>query len=189
MSNPYSRVTPELEKLATMCKKSSTIDTSLFEKYNVKRGLRNLEGKGVLAGLTEISDIHATKIVDGKEVPCKGKLYYRGIDVEKIVEGLIEEDRFGYEEVTYLLLFGKLPDVEELAGFTKMLANYRTLPTSFVRDIIMKAPSKDMMNALARSVLTMYYYDDRASDISLPNVLRQCLQNAGRHRTSTVTEK
>ncbi|OPL10388.1 MAG: citrate synthase [Firmicutes bacterium ML8_F2] len=176
MSNPYSRVTPELEKLATMCKKSSTIDTSLFEKYNVKRGLRNLEGKGVLAGLTEISDIHATKIVDGKEVPCKGKLYYRGIDVEKIVEGLIEEDRFGYEEVTYLLLFGKLPDVEELAGFTKMLANYRTLPTSFVRDIIMKAPSKDMMNALARSVLTMYYYDDRASDISLPNVLRQCLQ-------------
>ncbi|MFO8191283.1 MAG: citrate/2-methylcitrate synthase [Bacillota bacterium] len=176
MSNPYSRVTPELEKLATMCRKSSTIDTSLFEKYNVKRGLRNLEGKGVLAGLTEISDIYATKVVDGKEGPCEGKLYYRGIDVEKIVEGLIEEDRFGYEEVTYLLLFGKLPNAEELASFTEMLANYRTLPTSFVRDIIMKAPSKDMMNALARSVLTMYYYDDRASDISLPNVLRQCLQ-------------
>ncbi|MDY6827129.1 MAG: citrate/2-methylcitrate synthase [Bacillota bacterium] len=176
MSNPYSRVTPELEKLAEMCKQSSTIDTSLYEKYNVKRGLRNLEGKGVLAGLTEISDIYATKIVDGKEVPCEGKLYYRGIDVEEIVEGLIEEDRFGYEEVTYLLLFGRLPDAEELVRFTEMLANYRTLPTSFVRDIIMKAPSKDMMNALARSVLTMYYYDDRASNTSLPNVLRQCLQ-------------
>ena len=114
--------------------------------------------------------------VDGKQVPCEGKLYYRGYNIEDLVNGFIRDQRFGFEEVTYLLLFGKLPSKEDLKEFSNMLAAYRSLPTSFVRDIILKAPSQDMMNTLARSVLTLYTYDDRADDISLPNVLRQCLQ-------------
>ena len=126
--------------------------------------------------MTVISEIISSKIVDGKEYPCEGKLYYRGIDVEEIVEGFIKEDRFGYEEVAYLLLFGELPDAKRLEDFNRILANYRSLPTNFVRDIIMKAPSHDMMNTLARSVLTMYSYDDYADDNTLPNVLRQSLQ-------------
>ncbi len=130
----------------------------------------------MLAGLTEISEIVSSKIIDGKEHPCEGKLYYRGIDVEEIVDGFIKENRFGFEEVAYLLMFGRLPDAQELNRFTRILDNYRSLPTNFVRDIIMKAPSQDMMNTLSRSVLTMYSYDDYAEDISLPNVLRQSLQ-------------
>jgi citrate synthase len=130
----------------------------------------------VLTGLTEISEIVSTKIVDGKKVPCEGKLYYRGIDIEEIVNGFIKENRFGFEEIAYLLMFGELPNSHELEEFNRILGNYRSLPTNFVRDIIMKAPSQDMMNTLARSVLTMYAYDDRAEDDSLPNVLRQCLQ-------------
>ena len=130
----------------------------------------------MLTGLTEISEVCSTKLVDGESVPCEGKLYYRGVDVEKIVGGFIRENRFGFEETAYLLLFGELPDRKTLDKFTALLAQYRTLPTSFVRDIIMKAPSKDMMNTLARSVLTLYSYDERADDVSVPNVLRQCLQ-------------
>jgi len=176
MSNRFSRVTPEISDLSALCESNSTIDPSLYEKYNVKRGLRDLDGKGVLAGLTEISDIVAFKVKDGKEYPCEGKLYYRGIDVEELVAGFIREDRYGFEEVAYLLVFGRLPNTRELSGFKRILAEYRSLPTSFVRDIIMKAPSQDMMNTLARSVLTMYSYDDNADDTSLPNVLRQLLQ-------------
>jgi len=176
MTNRFSQTNPEILELATRFERNSKIDPTLYDKYNVKRGLRDLDGKGVLTGLTNISEIVSSKIVDGKERPCEGKLYYRGIDIEKIVEGFITENRFGYEEVAYLLLFGKLPNVEQLNKFNQLLANYRTLPTSFVRDIIMKAPSKDMMNTLARSVLTMYSYDDYADDTSLPNVLRQSLQ-------------
>ena len=142
----------------------------------VKRGLRDLNGKGVLVGLTEISEVSSTREVDGKTVPADGELYYRGYNVRDIIQGLPEGSHFGFEECTYLLLFGKLPTADELSDFTRMLSDYRTLPTSFVRDIIMKAPSKDMMNTLARSVLTLYSYDDMADDISLPNVLRQCLQ-------------
>lgn len=176
MSICFSKITPEILKLSDLCQRNSSIDPSLYEKYDVKRGLRDLSGKGVLTGLTEISEIVSTEIIDGKEYPCGGKLYYRGFDVEKIVNGFIKEDRFGFEEVAYLLMFGQLPNIRELKEFNRILGNYRSLPTSFVRDIIMKAPSQDMMNTLARSVLTMYAYDDRAEDDSLPNVLRQCLQ-------------
>ena len=174
--NTYSTITPEIEKLASLSEKASVIDPELYTRYDVKRGLRDNNGKGVLTGLTNISDVRATEIIDGKTVPAHGKLLYRGYDVRDLVIGFTKEGRFGYEEVAYLLLFNKLPTAGELAEFTEMLANYRSLPTHFVRDIIMKAPSKDMMNTLARSVLTLYSYDDHADDTSLPNVLRQCLE-------------
>ena len=174
--NTFSEITPEIIRLAGMSEQAGIIDTDLFTKYDVKRGLRDLNGKGVLAGLTNISDVRASKIVDGVQVPTHGRLFYRGYDVKDLVDGFAGENRFGFEEVTYLLLFDKLPAKDELAEFTKLLSGYRSLPTSFVRDIIMKAPSNDMMNTLARSVLTLYSYDDRADDTSLPNVLRQCLQ-------------
>lgn len=169
-------ITPEILKLAQMSQNAGIIDSELFTKYEVKRGLRDLNGKGVLAGLTNISDVRATKVIDGVSYPVHGRLFYRGYDVKDLVTGFTKENRFGFEEVTYLLLFDKLPNDKELKEFSELLANYRTLPTSFVRDIIMKAPSKDMMNTLARSVLTLYSYDNRADDTSIPNVLRQCLQ-------------
>jgi citrate synthase len=163
-------------KLTEICNAGCGIDPALYGKYDVKRGLRDINGKGVLAGLTEIGDVVSYKTVDGQTVPCDGHLYYRGYDIEDLVNGFLAEDRFGFEEVTYLLLTGQLPNKTELDDFCQLLANFRTLPTNFVRDIIMKAPSQDMMNTLARSVLTMYAYDDRADDTSLPNVMRQCVQ-------------
>ena len=169
------KVTPEIENLTEICKDHSTLSLSLYGKYDVKRGLRDVNGKGVLAGLTQVSNVCATKVVDGKEVPCAGKLSYRGYDIKDLTRGFIEDDRFGFEETTYLLMFGKLPTAQELQDFTKLLANQRSLPTNFVRDVIMKAPSKDIMNALSRSVLTLYCYDKNPDDIALPNVLRQCL--------------
>ncbi len=174
--NTYSDITPEIVRLAKLSEEAGIIDSELFTKYEVKRGLRDLNGKGVLAGLTHISDVRAKEIVDGAEVPAHGRLFYRGYDVQDLVSGFTSENRFGFEEIAYLLLFSKLPDKKELAEFEQLLGGYRSLPTSFVRDIIMKAPSKDMMNTLARSVLTLFSYDDRADDTSLPNVLRQCLQ-------------
>ena len=173
--NSYSDITPEIVRLAEISRKAGIIDTELFTKYDVKRGLRDLNGKGVLAGLTNISDVRAVKMVNGESVPCDGRLFYRGYQVKDLVGGL-KDGRFGCEEISYLLLFNKLPSRRELEDFEKLLIHYRSLPTSFVRDIIMKAPSKDMMNTLARSILTLYSYDDRADDVSLPNVLRQCLQ-------------
>lgn len=175
-NNSYSEITPEIIRLSKLSEEAGVIDSELFTKYEVKRGLRDLNGKGVLAGLTNISDVRATEIVNGVSVPAHGRLIYRGYDVKDLVTGFTKADRFGFEEVSYLLLFNKLPTEKELADFRMLLSHYRTLPTSFVRDIIMKAPSKDMMNTLARSVLTLYSYDDRADDTSLPNVLRQCLQ-------------
>lgn len=174
--NVFSEITPDIIRLAKMSEQADLIDTELFTKYDVKRGLRDLNGKGVLAGLTHISDVRAKEIVDGVEVPAHGRLFYRGYNVQDLVTGFTKDNRFGFEEVTYLLLFDKLPNEKELADFRVLLSRYRSLPTSFVRDIIMKAPSSDMMNTLARSVLTLYSYDDRADDVSLPNVLRQCLQ-------------
>ena len=174
--NRYSEITPEIFKLTELCLNNSCIDPELYSVHQVKRGLRDINGQGVLAGLTEISEIQSSKVVDGKNVSCEGKLFYRGVDVEEIVEGFTKENRFGFEETTYLLLFGNLPSKQELADFQALLANYRTLPTSFVRDIIMKAPSFDMMNTLSRSVLTLYAYDAKANDTSIPNVLRQCLE-------------
>ncbi|MCI5936410.1 MAG: citrate/2-methylcitrate synthase [Eubacterium sp.] len=166
-----------LHKMASVCEESSTIDSTLFSKYEVKRGLRDVNGQGVLTGLTEISEIVSYTMVDREIIPCDGKLYYQGIDIEEIVDGFLAEKRFGYEEVVYLLLFGKLPNVKELEDIKDVLAFYRqNLPTSFVRDIIMKAPSTDLMNTLGRSVLTLYSYDEKADDISTENVLRQCLQ-------------
>ncbi len=172
----YSEITPEIRELAKEAARSTVIDSELYRQYDVKRGLRDLNGKGVLAGLTHISDIQAKKIVDGKEIPTEGHLYYRGYEIEDLVNGFTRDRRFGFEEITYLLLFGHLPNARELEEFSNLIGYYRSLPTSFVRDIIMKAPSHDMMNSLARSVLTLYTYDDAADDISIENVLRQCLQ-------------
>lgn len=174
--NRFSEMNNEIKRLSEICIENGAIDPELYGKYDVKRGLRDINGKGVLAGLTEISEVCSSTVIDGVSVPCEGKLYYRGIDIEDIVKGFVTEKRFGFEETVYLLLFGKLPKKEELSDFCALLAKYRTLPTSFVRDIILKVPSADMMNALARSVLTLFAYDDNASDTSIPNVLRQCLE-------------
>lgn len=172
----YSRITPQIKELGKLCRENSCIDPALYTEYKVNRGLRDLQGNGVLTGLTEISEIQSHIVVDGVKQPCEGKLFYRGVDVEEIVRGFSEEKRFGFEETTYLLLFGTLPTAAQLADFSAVLTNYRTLPTNFVRDIIMKAPTPDMMNTLARCVLTLYGYDNNANDISVDNVLRQCLQ-------------
>ena len=168
----FSAVTPEIRRLAEDAVKSTIIDQELYTKYDVKRGLRDMNGKGVLAGLTNISDIQAKKLVNGELLPDEGNLYYRGYNIKDLVNGFSSENRFGFEECAYLLLFGHLPDKKELDEFNALLGSYRSLPTSFVRDIIMKAPSRDMMNTLARSVLTLYSYDDNDDDISVPNVLR-----------------
>ena len=175
-TNYFCEITPEIAHFAELSRQAATINPNLFTEYDVKRGLRDINGKGVLVGLTEISDVCSTKVVNGETVPAPGELYYRGYNVKDIIRGLSDNNHFGFEESTYLLLFGKLPNKEELTSFCQVLAKYRTLPTSFVRDIIMKAPSQDMMNTLARSVLTLYSYDEKADDISIPNVLRQCLE-------------
>ncbi len=174
--NEFSKITPELQRLADLSERHFTIDPSLYSKYDVKRGLRDINGKGVLVGLTEISEVCATKRDGDQIIPADGELFYRGYNVKDIIAGLGPENHFGFEESAFLLIFGKLPTKAELAEFTGLLSYYRSLPTSFVRDIIMKAPSRDMMNTLARSVLTLYSYDNRADDISVPNVLRQCMQ-------------
>ena len=176
MNRIFSEITPEIIEYSELCVKNSYIEPELYKKYQVNRGLRDLDGNGVLTGLTEISEIEAYVFEEGKKIGTEGKLFYRGVDVEKMVDGFVKEKRFGFEEVVYLLLFGDQPNPEELDSFTKVLGNYRSLPTSFVRDIIMKAPSSDMMNTLARSVLTLFSYDDNASDVSIPNVLRQSLE-------------
>lgn len=162
--------------LAEKCLENTRIDPQLYIDNKVNRGLRDLNGKGVLTGLTEISDIISKKTVNGIEQPCEGELYYRGYPVEDIVNGIIKDNRFGFEEVIYLLIFGVLPTYEELESFKAQLFSYRNLPDNFVRDVIMKAPSSDMMNALARSVLMLYSNDLNADDTSIPNVLKQCLQ-------------
>lgn len=167
----------KLDMMSEMARTSTLIDPVYYTKYDVKKGLRDIDGKGVLAGLTEISDIQSSKIDEnGNSVPCEGRLFYRGYSIEDLVDGFTKEKRFGFEEIAYLLLFGKLPTLGELEEFSALLADFRALPESFVRDIIMKAPSQDMMNVLARSVLTLYSYDNNPDDISIPNVLRQCLQ-------------
>ena len=168
-------ITPEILYLADLCEKSNAIDRELYVTHNVKRGLRDLDGRGVLAGLTNISDVCASKEVDGVRVPCPGNLYYRGYNIKDLVKGFLDADHFGFEEISYLLLFGELPTEGELKAFSKMLAERRSLPPTFVRDTIMKAPSRDMMNSLARSILSLYTYDEKADDTSIPNVLRQSL--------------
>ncbi len=161
---------------AVICEENCRIDYKLYDEYGVKKGLRDKNGMGVLAGLTNISHIQAYDTNEnGEKVPCDGKLLYRGYNVNDLVRGFVEEKRFGFEETTYLLLFGQLPNPQELQEFTETLAQLRTLPTNFTRDVIMKAPSKDIMNTLSRSILTLASYDDNPSDLSMSNVLRQCL--------------
>lgn len=173
----FSKVTPQIEELAAYCTGNSNIAPDLYLEHNVYCGLRDLNGKGVLTGLTEISEIVSKrKNEKGEEEPCEGELYYRGINVKDIIKGFMKDNRFGFEETTFLLLFGKLPDKKELDNFTKLLGDFRQLPSSFVRDIVLKSPSEDIMNTLARSVLTLYAYDDNPNDLSIPNVLRQSLE-------------
>ena len=172
----YSRITPELTQLTGLWAEHAHIDRELYQRYNVKRGLRDANGRGVLASLTRISEVKGYTIDDNDTIPCEGVLYYRGYDVRDLVKGSLAEKRFGFEETVYLLIFGQLPTKEQLDSFCRMLNDYRHLPKNFVRDVVMKAPTGDMMNTLARSLLTLYCYDDKANDISMPNILRQCLQ-------------
>ena len=169
------KVTPEIEELTNICLDNSKMDVSLYGQYDVKRGLRDINGVGVLAGLTQISNVVSSDIIDGVKTPCDGRLYYRGINVEKLTQGFLSENRMGFEEVAYLLLFGNLPNEGQLNHFKTILKQQQSLPKNFVRDVVMKAPTKDMMNTLSRSVLTLYAYDNHADDTSLPNVLRQCI--------------
>lgn len=165
-----------LKTLVEKIKVTDRIDPELYTRYQVKRGLRDIDGRGVLVGLTEIGEVQSYIVEKNEMVPVPGKLIYRGIDISDIVDGFLSEDRFGFEETCYLLLFGNLPTQTELAEFKRLLSEYRKLPDDFVRDMIMKMPSKDIMNSVARSVLALYSLDDAAEDTSVENVLRQCLQ-------------
>ncbi len=165
---------------SNLCKQNCQIDSELYEKYDVKRGLREKSGKGVLVGLTKIAEVKSYTIDDGDMIPCEGKLYYRGIDIEQLVDGFIKDNRFGFEETAYLLMFGNLPNKEELKAFQEELVFYRDLPTSFTRDFILKAPSRNIMNSLARSVLTLYTYDENADSVDIETVTRQSLQMIAR---------
>ena len=172
----FSTITPEVRRLAKLCEAHDVINPELYKKYEVKRGLRDLDGKGVLTGLTEISTITSSRVVDGVSIPIDGELFYRGHNIYDIVEGFTSENRFGYEETVYLLLFGELPDKAELENFTGLLGSYRRLPKDFVRDVVLKAANKDIMNCLARNILTLSSYDKNVNDLSIPNVLRQCIE-------------
>ena len=185
-STTLDSITPQLKAYSKICKSNGMIAPELYSEHQVNRGLRDVNGKGVLTGLTEISEITSKKVVDGKEIPCKGELFYRGYNVKDLVRGFIRDQRFGFEETVYLLLFGELPDASALKEFSALLASYRSLPGSFVRDIIMKAPSNDMMNSLARSVLTLYSYDADPDNTSIENVMRQCIQLIARFPLLTV---
>lgn len=164
------------ERSAQKIDTDSYYSPDLFTKYNVKRGLRNEDGTGVVVGLTEIGDVQAYDMVDGKKVPKEGRLIYRGVDVYDLVDACIREDRFGFEECAYLLLFGELPNKAQLDEFTRVLAHHRSLPEGFVRDMIMKAPSQNIMNKLARSVLVAYSYDNNPEDTSVKNLFRQSVE-------------
>ncbi len=169
-------VTPKMRELADLCVSKSSIPAELYTEYQVNRGLRNQKGEGVITGLTEISEINSFKTIDGVKTPCEGELFYRGVDIHDLTNGFMKEKRFGFEETAYLLLFGQLPTKSQLDDFAELLAAYRKLPTNFVRDVVLKAPNADMMNSLARSVLTLYSYDHHANENDVPNVLRQSLQ-------------
>ncbi|MDD2619585.1 MAG: citrate/2-methylcitrate synthase [Syntrophomonadaceae bacterium] len=159
-----------------MAEQSSFIEEELFIKYNVKRGLRDLDGRGVLVGLTEIGEVHSYILDENEIVPVPGRLMYRGIDIKDIVDGFLNDDRFGFEETCYLLLFGRLPDNNQLNDFVKLLTDYQKLPEYFARDMILRAPSKNIMNLLARSVLALYSFDEAPDNTSIQNVLKQCLR-------------
>jgi len=164
------------EKHSRICIEQSYIDSSLYDTYGVKRGLRDKNGKGVISGITNISSIQSYEEINGETVPCEGILLYRGYNVIDLVNGAVTNKRHGFEEATYLLLFGSLPNEQQLKEFKEILTGCRDLPKNFVKDVIMKAPSKDIMNSLTKSVLTLASYDEQVSDLSLENVLRQCLK-------------
>jgi len=176
MNHHTHQQTEEITKLAELFRLTPKFTEETYKQNQVKRGLRDETGAGVVTGLTDISDVIAKKNVDGVLTPCPGELYYRGIDVRKMIENYDDQMSCGLEEATYLLLFNKLPSKSELSDFNKLLASYRKLPKNFVRDVIMKAPNKDIMNSIARCVLNLYSYDIHALDNSIENVLRQCLQ-------------
>ena len=161
---------------ADICRQSTTLPYELYDEYQVKKGLRDKNGDGVRAGLTNISRIESFDYINGERIPCDGRLYYRGINVQDLVRGFLSDDRFGFEETAYLLLFGRLPDAGQLEEFTRMLAAARSLPRNFTRDVLMKGPSRDVMISLSKSVLMLASYDRKTDDISIENVLLQCLR-------------
>ncbi len=173
--NPYLQNTEQIQEYAGIFREHSTIDPELYIKYDIKRGLRDRKGTGVMAGLTQIGEVSGYVVQEGDKVAVPGNLYYRGINVRDLVRGFYGEKRFGYEETVYLLLFGTLPTIEQLKDFKELLAFYRVLPKNFVRDVSLKSPATDVMNTLARGVLALYPYDDKAEDTSLVNVMRQSL--------------
>ncbi len=164
----------------SLATKNNQIESSLYSKFNVKRGLRNSDGTGVLVGLTNIGDVHSYIIDEGEKVPIDGILRYRGIDVRQFVNGFTSQGRFGYEECVFLLLFGKLPTQSELSDFCALLGEFRALPLRFTEDMILKAPSRNIMNKMARAVLASYSYDDEPDNDSLDNILLQCIMNIAR---------
>ena len=173
----YSEITPYVKKLSELSDRRNHILPAMYAEHDVKRGLRDINGNGVVAGLTEVSHIKAKDVdQEGNVIPCAGQLYYRGVNVRDLVRGFVSDDRLGFEETVYLLLFSQLPNKAELGEFCNQLSLYRSLPPSFVRDMILKAPGKDMMNVLSRSVLALYAYDENPDDISTANILRQCLE-------------
>ena len=172
-----------LDNLTQACVTSGAIEPKLYQKFNVKRGLRNADGTGVLVGLTNIGDVHGYILDENEKVPVEGRLRYRGIDVEEIVRGCQAEKRHGFHEVVYLLLFGQLPNKEQLGHFNGMLGACRDLPEGFTENMILKAPSPEIMNKLARAVLASYSYDSNPDDISIRNVLRQCIELIARFPT------
>ena len=179
--NAYCEITPAILSLKEQWEKKNYIDPKLYKEYNVKRGLRNEDGRGVLTGLTRVAEIQSYNVymdaADREHIaPSDGILYYRGIDCREIVKGSAKRGRFAFEEAAYLLLFGELPTMEQLQDFCVQLASYRTLPTNFFRDVILKNPPQDLMNTMQRAILTLFCYDDKPNDIGLENVLRQCLQ-------------
>ena len=177
MKRSYSEITPYIAQLAQSSVERNAIVPDMYDEYHVYRGLRDRRGRGVVTGLTEISTVNAQRMgEDGELHPIPGELFYRGYNVKDLVDGFQRDNRFGFEEIVYLLLFSELPDEGELFRFRRELANCRSLPTSFVRDMILKAPGRDMMNILSRCVLALYAYDENPDDISVANVLRQSLQ-------------
>lgn len=175
MKEEKINIDAEWKDLVEKTRRSGRIDPSLYLEYDVKRGLRDTNGRGVLTGLTEISDVCSTTVTEtGDTVPAEGRLYYQGYNVKELIGGM-QKRRFGFEEISYLLLFGQLPTKEQLDEFIYILNSFRKLPEEFTRDVIMRAPSANMMNGLQRCVLTLYSYDDQAEDLSLDNILRQCL--------------
>ena len=166
----------EIARLSHLCTENNSISPDLYNFYNVKKGLREQNGKGVLTGLTEISTVNGSREENGNVVPIPGELYYRGISVNALTDGFLSEDRFGYEETVYLLLFGILPDAEELENFKSLISYYRRLPENFLEDVILKVPNDDIMNSMSRSILSLNSYDKNSNDLSISNVLLQCIR-------------